>query len=227
MTVRRVYLDADESQAYSTPGEIVPAALSRRDAWTQKWLEDEDRQDAEFAEHIDARRDHRLEDDPMEEDDPRERDLASRPAVPSPQPVGQPLTPAQLRTANDWDEVQPEAIKRETADTNAHVGCEVWTERHHEDASGEPATRWLREHDPQRTPEGIAAEIADALQAHGLSYEDVRRALAGGRPTADRQALRARLRAALATIYEDDRSRTLVAAALGCSRQSLHTLMTV
>jgi hypothetical protein len=97
----------------------------------------------------------------------------------------------------------------------------------HEDMSAEPATRWLREHDPQRTLDGVTREIEAAAEAAGLGLDGFRAAMpsSGGRPSKARQELRSKLRDALMPIYEDGRSRTLMAEALGCSRPTLDRLM--
>jgi hypothetical protein len=96
----------------------------------------------------------------------------------------------------------------------------------HEDLSDRTAT-WLRDHDPRRTLAGVTREMDAAAVEAGITLDDCRLALpsSGGRPTADRQTLRAKVRDVLAPIYDDGRSRTLMAEVLCCSRPTLDRLM--
>jgi hypothetical protein len=85
------------------------------------------------------------------------------------------------------------------------------------------ATQWLRQHDPLRRREGVTEAVNGALRDAGLSREDVRAALASGRPTKDRKALRARLRAALEPVKAA--KREWLADELGCSTKALQLLL--
>jgi hypothetical protein len=130
-----------------------------------------------------------------------------------------------VRLANDWSDVprSPEVVLypvHEIAGEMLSTTGPVY-----EDLSREPATLFLREHDPTLTPEGVAAEVAQVLDTAGIDNDATRRAFAGGRPSRARIELRARIRVALTPSYEDNRSRDLIAQALGCSRQALHGLM--
>lgn len=96
-------------------------------------------------------------------------------------------------------------------------------EEHGDDA----AARWLREHDPRLTADGIAREIEAALGAESLTLTEARGAFrkGGGRPSAGLLLLRERVRRALLPLWEDDRRRDLMAQALGCDRTTLWRLL--
>lgn len=96
-------------------------------------------------------------------------------------------------------------------------------EEHGDDA----AARWLREHDPRLSVEGVTAEMESALQAEGLTLDDARATFPkrGGKPS---RALLERRRAicrALLPLWEDDRRRDYMAEALGCHRTTLWRLL--
>lgn len=87
------------------------------------------------------------------------------------------------------------------------------------------ASEWLRANDPERTAEGVTAEIAELLEPYGLALAEARGAFPSGRPNVEIRALRRVVSEALAPTYEDGRNRKLMAQALGCSRQALHSMM--
>jgi hypothetical protein len=78
------------------------------------------------------------------------------------------------------------------------------------------------------TEANIGHEIITALARVGVSRDDLPTAFPkkGGRPPAARLELRSRIRAALDPIYHEGRSRELMRAVLGISRETLHKLMT-
>jgi hypothetical protein len=243
--LRRVRFDDEPDDTYVSdgpeygPDDIAPADVRERerrradeDADAIRDLEDagEIARPGETPEQAHARKE-RLEDG---EDDPRDTDLS--PAIPERR---KPHTPVTLTP----DEKRVKAAFQGTGETQA--------ERHHltdsdltvidvalggvgaaaimapEDVSAEPVTKWLRDHEPRRTLEGVQREIEIAATDAGLTLAACRDAMpsSGGRPTAARRALRAKVRNALAPMYADGRSRTLMAEALACSRPTLDRLM--
>jgi hypothetical protein len=246
---RRVRLDDDEFDTYTTDGpEYAPAdclspdereslqASDRereyREADETRHLEDigEIARPGEAPEVAEARKE-RWEDG---EDDPRTRDLEPMPPV---------IRAGKPSLTLNADEKRVRDEFHDTGNTQA--------ERHHitedelpvidmvfggvggagimapEDVSAEPGTKWLREHEPRRRADGVQSEIEDAARAAGLTLAACRDAMpsSGGRPTAARQALRVKVRDALAPIYVDGRSRVLMAEVLLCSRPTLDRLM--
>jgi hypothetical protein len=227
-----VVLDDDEHDVYAAPlSEWEMRGPDEAEAvWQRERERDEEveRTAADIAAQWD---------DEYWDDEGRALDLAPRDCVPSPlddvDRAPRIFTDAQVRVANEW---WPVARREGRLKHLASAHGENWSAptlgNHYEDARDDPdrlarapGTRWLKQHDPERTAEGVAGEVESALNAHELNDDDVRAAFSGGRPTAHRRALRARVRDALTTMYEDDRSRVLMAQALGCSRQALHKLM--
>jgi len=85
---------------------------------------------------------------------------------------------------------------------------------------------WLNRNDPQRTLEGVRAEVRAALTNVGLTDDDLQLVFARGKPNAARRELRTRAQVALRALYDDGRKRDLLTEAIGCcTRQALHTLM--
>lgn len=205
---RRVRIDDAERPAYTSTGpELVPTD-------DPDWVRPED--DGGWA------------DDPDEGDDGERRSLDLEPRAPVPTFAVQHRGGSSGHEAADQspfgltlDETYGEG-HRDAVSIVDSAGAAL-----REDLSGEDATQWLRENDGRKMAAGIAAEIQAEADARGLSIDDMKRAVSkrGGRPSADRLALRTRARNALAGMYEDGRSRTLIADVLGCSRPTLYHLM--
>lgn len=105
-------------------------------------------------------------------------------------------------------------------------GISIWRDGIDERAN-DAAARWLREHDPRASAAGIADEIEGALLGEGLSIAEAQAAFrkSGGRPTRQLLTLRARVARALSPMWDDDRRRDYMAAAMGCDRKTLRRLM--
>jgi hypothetical protein len=214
MTLRRVRIE-DDGGAYAEHEGIGPAddAAALNDCHEQ--AEDDAYAEREALVEVD--------DDVYAE--PRATDLAQRAPVPSPRHEPRPLTRDQERIANDWADLRFHDRGSELAAAGDVVGADLSIVSY-EDMSKDDATLWLRENDPAVTPEGVAAEVEQALADAGLSLAHVRgEAFKGGRPPVGRRALRERVRTALVPMWQDGRRRTLMADALGCKRKALYDLM--
>ena len=106
-----------------------------------------------------------------------------------------------------------------------NTGLQVWEPSRRRER--DEADRWLQANDPRLKSEGIAAEIAVALEREGLSLDEARAAFprSGGRPSRALKALRGRVRRALLAMWDDDCRRDHMAQALGCDRVTLWRLM--
>ena len=168
------------------------------------------------------------EDDPAGEDGERRSfDLAPRAPCPSPSPVR--LSEAERRLRRTFGDISRSA-EHEARDVRCIEA--TWGEGGHavigstkEDRSLEDATRWLRENDPVRTKDGLAAALDKALGRVGLSAQDVAAAFRPGRPSATKLELRERLRAIAVDLCEQGANRELLAGVLGCSRKALYQLI--
>lgn len=90
----------------------------------------------------------------------------------------------------------------------------------------ETSQRYVREHDPMQTVEGVRAAIEASADEHDLDLQRCRAAFpkTRGRPSATLQAHRAAVRSALLPVY-DATTYALMAEALGCSVRTLEVLL--
>lgn len=235
MTPRRVAI-VDDADVYVSPGEIVPSDCAGDDSWFDEYLDDEAR--------------HRLEGDAEKlyvrgwsvpqialELDATEAEIQ---AAVTEDPDGYPGTPkgrglSEMAAVAEW--IYGLELDFESGGTPEDLGIsarrlnpsdpEGSTCPRVRALPGDPAAEWLKANDPRLHAEGIADEIAEALESEELTLDEARAAFrkSGGKPTQALRALRGRVADALLPMWEDDRRRDYMAAALDCDRKTLRRLM--
>ena len=243
MTVKRVVIEDDDPQGMWFEADDGTSWQERadpdRDAAEREIDEADDRRRAEDeAERAFWGRPPGADDGEWWDDDERTHDLAPTDLDQRRRP-STPATEAQRRS-RDRDRVWLDAQQKHLAAAGFGPGPDaVSIERYHEDRSDRNAdstptdirlpedltTPWLKDNDPHLTAQGVRAEVEAALEAAGITLDDLRSAFAGGRPTAHRLKQRRTVREAVAPIFEDGRKRELLATALGCSVRALYRLL--